>query len=158
MSDKLESPLLALAARVEAANGPDRELDCLIQVAVTPDAKCMTHPGHGTVGSSFGVMRDIDFDVWRQHRSGVLGPFYYGEPPAYTASSDAAMSLISEADASTAIFWKVGNDGEGGDPSLFRATVLVCTIFASATYSAVADTPALALTAASLRAHAAGGE
>ena len=154
----MNSTLLTLAARVEAADGPDRELDCLIQVAVTPDAKCMTHPGHGTVGSSFGVMRDIDFDVWRQHRSGVLGPFYYGEPPAYTSSLDAAMSLLPETDAATAIFWKVGNDGEGGDPSLFKATVLVCSAFTSKAYSAVAVTAALALAAACLRARAAGGE
>lgn len=128
----------------ERASGPDRELDCLIQVAMTPDAKCMTDPGHGTVGSSFGVMRDIDFDVWRQHRTGVLGPFYYGEPPAYTASIDAAMTLVPEG-------WLINLsvDTNGADVILIDDRINPVRLPDAV---AQAATPALALTAAALRA------
>jgi hypothetical protein len=130
-----------LVERVERASGPDRELDCLIQVAVTPDAKCMTDPGHGTVGSTFGVMRDIDFDVWRQHRTGVLGPFYYGEPPAYTASLDAAMTLAGDHFGSLVKGRFIGG-----------RIAYVAVVTAPTRAEGQASTPALALTAASLRA------
>jgi len=62
----------------------------------------------------------------------------------YTASLDAAMSLVP-----TDAFWRVGHDGEGPDPSDFRADVLLVP---GARHIARSATPALALTAAALRA------
>ncbi len=147
-----------LVERVERAAGPDRELDCLIQVAVTPDAKCMTDPGHGTVGSTFGVMRDIDFDVWRQHRTGVLGPFYYGEPPAYTASIDAAMTLVPEGwwlyavDASITGRFVVSLRGPLMAVEYEDTTARISDMMIPAMAAGIANSLATAVTAASLRA------
>jgi hypothetical protein len=70
----------------------------------------------------------------------------------FTESIDAAVSIVPK-DA----FWRVGHDGEGADPSLFKAIVGVtkegeCWI---AFRSAVSETAPLALCAAALRARAA---
>ncbi len=71
--------------------------------------------------------------------------------PPYTASLDAAMTLVPE-DA----FWRLGHDGDGADPSEFRSQVIVPKMGgADARGVALACAPALALCAASLRARAA---
>jgi hypothetical protein len=76
-----------------------------------------------------------------------------------SAYESAAMMLLPESDADTAVFWRLGNDGEGGDPSLFKAEVLTVSAFTSTSYTAVAETPALALLSAILKAAAqSGGE
>lgn len=75
-------------------------------------------------------------------------------PPNYTASLDAAMTLLDDD-----WFWRVGNDGEGADPSLYRADIgHPVPEKVMAFQRATAATPALALTAAALRALAAQGE
>lgn len=64
----------------------------------------------------------------------------------FTGSVDDAMLLLPE-DAS----WRVGHDGWGGNPEAFRATVMVVLPdVADRKAEAVADQPALALTAACL--------
>lgn len=105
--------LLALASRVEAATGADRELDAAILAA------CWDCRGKPT----------------------DLGP-------RYTASLDAAMSLVPW-DA----YWRLGHDGDGADPAEYKADVIVPKLGGvDARGRAIAVTPPLALTAASLRA------
>tara|TARA_R110002074_G_scaffold262994_1_gene435083 strand:+ start:5807 stop:6208 length:402 start_codon:yes stop_codon:yes gene_type:complete len=127
MTDK--QTLLSLAERCEVS---DRELDAKIARAVGRIPERAKYEGTIKMG-------DL---AW----SNGLGY----EVPAYTASLDAAMKLVPE-DA----FWRLGHDGEGGDPSLFLATVFVPRMERPNRPSdAVAITPTLALVAASLRARA----
>ena len=68
------SALLELAARVEAATGPDRELDAAIACLVLGYVQAPTRPW----------MYHDPADKWSRSR----------KPAAYTASLDAAMSLL----------------------------------------------------------------
>lgn len=105
--------ILELARRVEALDGPCREVDLLI-------------------------MRYVE---------NIGGPA--SNALRYTASLDAAMTLLGKHD-----FWRVGHDGEGQDPSAFKAQVGVeregtcCPAFATS----IAASAPLAFTAAALRA------
>lgn len=108
-----------LIARIESADGPDRELDCRIWCAI--DVICR------------------DFDLF----SKVVPYFDQWQAPRYTASIDAALTLVPE-DA----FWRIGHDGEGADPSLFKAQVLMPMVGQCVS---IAATPALALAAAALK-------
>jgi len=113
--------LLALADRVEAATGPDRDIDCWIEnrldlAKFVPDSPA-PHGGG-----------------WLDKRV---------EPKPYTASLDAAMTLVPEG-----AFWSITMRGkqQGG----YHAC---CQIEGSLDWREGA-TPALALTAAALRAQA----
>jgi len=64
------------------------------------------------------------------------------------------LSLLPKSDTSMAVFWKLGNDGEGGDPALFKATVLLVWPFSHKQFEAVEDTPALAFATAARKAQA----
>lgn len=132
---------MTLIERIEAATGPDREIDAEIWLAVVPGTtRKETRYIHGFTG------KECVIDETREN-------FRLVTVPSYTASLDAAMTLVDTlGDAVGATFWRVGNDGEGGDPSLFKAEVLVVTSFASKQHVAVADAGALALCAAALRA------
>lgn len=120
--------LLELAERVER-DGPNYATECDIEKAVFGASDGLYH---GTV------------------RIGMGGP---RPPRKFTTAVDAALLLLPDGDD---VFWRVGHDGEGPDPSLFRADVLLCRL-ASPTDGFVerARTPALALCAAALRARAA---
>lgn len=73
------------------------------------------------------------------------------EIPRYTASLDAAVT--PEGDD---VFWRSGHDGEGPDPSLFKAEVLICHLsHPAAGFVGRAKTEAMARRAAELRARAA---
>ena len=113
--------LLELADRVEAATGPDRELDRAIR-------------------DTLNLAHDYGAD-WGSRGRDIAQAF------PYTASLDAAMTLVPEE-----VFWRLGHDGEGPDPSQFRAEMLMVFSRSSHSAVAVAATPALALTAAALRA------
>jgi hypothetical protein len=127
--------------------------------------------------------REVDFEIWFMRRdkeqlwslSGMNAqrplwteddlkravqrfPAEYGFGARFTASLDAAMTLVPKSDGNDAYFWTVGHDGEGPDPSDFKARVLHVTPFVHKQSSAVAATPALALTAACLRARALASE
>lgn len=71
--------------------------------------------------------------------------------PDYTASLDAAVTLVPGSDD---VFWRLGHDGEGPDPSVFRAEILVCSANIPGSV-ARSGTSALALCAAALKARAA---
>jgi len=132
--------LVALAERVERVTGPDRELDWLIAEAVGEV------PVHSirTIGFDYDWYRKPDeWTLWRAKDSEGRSVETW-TPKKRTASLDAAMTLVDEN-----AFWRLGND-----PADFKATVTsgdgraVDFDF----HHAVAATPALALTAASLRA------
>jgi hypothetical protein len=135
--DARATGLVELALRCEQATGADRELDVRISLELS--------------GVGYTDKDVADLLTVRDEPTG------YGRyRPAdeyvakFTASLDAAMSLIGK-DA----FWRLGNDGEGPDVSAFKATVTSGDGPTLAFHDAVAAIPALALTAAALRALAA---
>lgn len=114
-------PLLKeLRDRVAKATGPSFALDIQIEVMVTPGAI------HEWVGDCKIRVGDRRYN-----------------PPNYTASLDAAVTLVTGDDW----YWRVGHDGEGADPSRFKAEFLP---FPHRKVEATADTPELALCLARL--------
>jgi len=146
----MKDELLALAERCERAEGPDRELDAEIAVAVL---------GGEIVWKTANYTME-QYPARRYASEDHIGG--YGNAPVeqYSASLDAAMALVPKE-----TFWRLGHDGAGADPSDFRADVLwfIWPIGPKASphqrqSKAIAATPALALTAACLRARAQGDE
>lgn len=122
--------LLALAERCEAATGPDRNLDEAIARSVNwcpPKVNAASWEAH----------RDAKPNYWFTDSFGM---------PAYTASLDAAMTLVANENT-----WSVTTCGHEGLP---RACVTLCAEDYAVDHVADAVTPALALTAACLRARA----
>lgn len=138
--------LIALAERVEKAEGPDRGLDCLIAVEVDwrPDE---WEPGDRTV-REMAERNGIEW-VFARSQSGFVPRLL----PRYTASLDAAMTLVLEGCG-----YEVASAySDERDPSRhfyrlsgrFNARVYLA---AGGSFEVNAATPPLALTAASLRA------
>lgn len=122
-----------LIERIESACGPDREIDCEIMCAANgwTFRKILQRAPNGQ-GVSF---RCSDGD------KGLYGT------PKYTGSLDAAMTLVPS-DA----FWRLGHDGNGADPSEYRAQIIVPMVGGRDPQGiSVAETPALALCAAALK-------
>lgn len=121
--------MTSLIERIEAATGPDWELDA--EIAALLGWKKLPNPG------SMGGL----IDMW-------INPSGKNERwnvPPYTSSIDAALTLLP-GDA----MWRLGHDGKGPDPSEF-----LCEIVSGPecrNYCAIAPTAALALCAAALRA------
>ena len=115
----MKDELLKLAERVEALDGPDREVDEAIFWFLYP---------RGT------------FDMPEQAR--CVPSHIQSVIPQYTASLDAAMSLVPECRE-----WHAGKHFKGGG----SAYILCSKVLRDPIY-ATAATPALALVAASLRA------
>lgn len=142
------SALLALADRVEGATGADRELDGSIGWAIGR----FDHFRHG-FDTTVSFYRIDDYSRAEIH---VVGPkggrviYTDSDLPAYSASLDAAMGLVPEGDSFTVgqnvhhKHWvaSVNYLGEDGAPH-------------SRSNSYSSASPALALTAAALRARAA---
>lgn len=134
MTDELQ----ALAARVEALTGPCRETDALIAAALR-------------IGTEHAWAHN--YPAWQGRDDGRVylengGPSFAAA--RYTASLDAAMTLVP-----VLAFWRLGHDGEGEDPGLFKSHILSWTdgtVRSQRNSIAIAATPALALTAAALRA------
>ena len=137
MTDEQRAKLLELADRVEKATGADRELDGLVFAHMNPDKRVIIgqKPGRFPQDPIYGGPLDI---IWIDGFADVLGA------PRYTASLDAAMSLVP-----SGMLWSVEWAGHQT-----RDRIASCTIWKPhmPTSIAVAATPALALTAASLRA------
>ena len=95
---------------------------------------------------------DRELDAMIHARDGLEGVGYWSDAPAFTASLDSALTLVPESDDTRAVFWRLGNDGEGGNPGDFKAEVLVASTYTAKTFSGLADTAPLALCAAALRA------
>lgn len=130
--------LLELAARCEDAEGPDRELDREIWFATTAT---MEDRANIEIGREAHGEREAEFRIDRLM-----------DGRRYTASLDAAMALVPESDETRAVFWRLGNDGEGGNPGDFKAEVLAASTYSAKTFCGLADTAPLALCAAALRA------
>lgn len=127
--------LLELAAKVEAAEGPDRELDAEIWLACTPGA---TRDQWSYIHNATGRECHVDETRDASHRLVII--------PAYTSSVDAAMMLVPEG-----WFWRVGHSTlYAGWAHLNRKHPDFCN--REDEHSAQAAAPALALTAASLKA------
>lgn len=118
--------LLELADRCEREEA-SRELDCAV-------AK--------VAGWSFNNRHAIF--CWRDP-----GGEYRTDFPLYTTSLDAHVRPAGED-----VFWRSGHDGEGPDPSLFKAEVLVVRDNGSRSSFGIARTEAMARRAAELRARA----
>ena len=104
------------------------------------------------VEAATGADSGLDSEIHHAILNGV-GVGSYGAQPAYTASLDAAMSLVPS-DA----YWRLGHDGDGADPAEYKADVIVPKLGGvDARGRAIAVTPPLALTAACLRARAIAG-
>lgn len=139
--------LSELAARVEAAMGSDRELDAQIWIAVTPGATRRELRG---IHKASGKEQVIDETREPDGRLIVV--------PAFTASLDAAMTLVPDG-----WFWMAGHR----DNNRCRAYVnngqshfvgiAARPNPAKQWFECLADTPALALCAAALIARAASG-
>jgi hypothetical protein len=125
--------LIALIARVEAARGPDREVDAEIAwLRTAPDKKRLGPP-------------DLSREVWH---AGLPTPAWVkwdsvaGFHPFYTGSLDAAATLVPKG-----FGYLVGVDDDTP-----VACVSFYNLFDDDQRWVAASTPALALTAAALRA------
>lgn len=149
--------LLALAAECEKAEGPDRALDAKVGAAIRlcPDldlSKLLYPDAAEFVAEEDGAIR-----VFAKGDDGEMRSFHKRGAPRYTASIDAALTLVPEGSV-----WHVMTDFGG----LNRAKVGPAGRPSASVYSgggpgdhfvtADAETPALALCAAALRARAAG--
>lgn len=160
--------LLRLADEVTAATGPDRELDCMIWAAVNGlavvwtggDDHILIIDGH-VIGSIDPGKHSRNFGCNRRE----TGP---GSIPAYTASLDAAMSLVPEGWAVEGMTWWPASPEGASNVSTEQSSVrMVGTSIErmgrrmiwghggkDGRVEASAATPALALCAAALKARA----
>lgn len=149
MSGVDRTTLLALAERCEKVEWADRELDADIACVIGRPLGNIDHWLHGD---------DISYRPTGSGYYVAVIPAEGGETrnseafksSKFTGSLDAAMTLVP-----TECFWRVGHDGEGRDPSMFAARVFD-PLTMKQPCTAVAETAALALTAACLRAIAGG--
>lgn len=145
------SALLGLAARCEAASGPDRELDAAIAVALNIGARGLLADDHEYLEL---VRKDDGCAVgtyWFKCRSGMS--LRTAEP--YTASLDAAMTLVPEGDRR----WELTTEASASDPRFgpYQARVHIDEVVDDPDSDGPQGignglTPALALCAAALRA------
>src|SRR5690606_10066964 len=94
------SDLLALAERCEAATGPHRELDALIWCALNGKRYKDHFPVEFGGGQALGHTR-VEFTEPPRRTRLVSGQHCGGDALPYTASLDAAMTLVPEGDSFT---------------------------------------------------------
>lgn len=140
--------LLELAERCERAEGPDRETELEIVVSAPVWIPSWLHGRKGNLW----IDRKGAYPILRWQSAGMtksVGNPSVDDPPHYTASIDAAMVLVPIGADSGGERCKVEvwNDPRSMHPPHVRASAWVAG--ARRTY---ASSPALALTAASLRA------
>lgn len=150
--------LMELASRVEAGEGPDRELDARIWCIVGNDL------GYDDPPQKHRLMRPLQPRIcimgrWlgsalEKYPEDIDGVAHVWRVPAFTASTDAAMSLVPEgwgwqlSQSSTAGAWLIS---DGQQPIVFDGMSFPGV---TAQVGVTAATPARALTAACLRARA----
>lgn len=136
-----EHSLIELAERVEKADGPDRGLDALIAIALDPERQVIVdhEPGRFPRKAIYGPVTKL---VPMAEANGEDAADYINAP-RYTASLDAAMTLVPEGHN-----WAVEHSTDGDGAWCYDKNV-------NNTGPSLAATPALALTAAALRARAA---
>lgn len=129
---------MTLIERLEALSGPDREVDVEIALAVE-----WSHPAQGcTLAKLATVMpvAEIAHEA-REHSNSILSQL-----PRYSASIDAAMTLVPEG------WGRMFNQSENG---LHCNVCLARSYPTNAVVYSEAATPAIALCIASLRARSA---
>lgn len=143
-----------LSVRVEALERPDREVDCLVAVAAGWDVRGAMKP-LAEFAKTFGIEWVLEAATSRNSAYNTL--------PRYTASLDAAMSLVPEGYAVNSIRETTENEREdhtGDEPLPLWSVTLVrrdCTGYKNLKKFAVAfqhgdgNTAALALCAAALK-------
>lgn len=129
------SKLLELAERCERATGPDREMDAAIATALG-FAPAGAELRDGSLSWKKPAQTERGFNYWK---------WYVHRAATYTASLDAAMTLVPEGHN-----WAVESDSDGVGAWCYDKN-------AHNTGPQIAATPALALTVAALRARAAQG-
>jgi hypothetical protein len=138
----MDKAMMELADRVEALSGPDREVDLAIILAL---------------GTHVLERRGRDRREWLYPvaRAGRLDPSFYSwgydALPRYTASLDSAMTLVDPTWFFHVSRFSPEEDGRG-QAHIYPNRGL------GDDFESEAATPALALTAAALRAHASQGE
>ena len=132
------SAMVELAERCEKATGPSYGLDCEIWDAIYPGERDARFERLSSEGPYKGRLGPAD-------RDGYIKPLR-----AFTASLDAAMTLVPEG-----CFWTVMNARDGQDRPIVGAGLALVTAPDDVAVSepSQAATPALALVAAALRAH-----
>ena len=139
-----------LIARIESADGPDRELDALAHLVKFPDTKVMTDNGgyRSERPVQYTPARDL-YPIWNGSGSDFADII---SAPRYTASIDAALTLVPEGMAFTvARYWCEGEEA----PPYYADCIdieLAKRGEDAPVYSAKAETPALAIAAAALKA------
>lgn len=133
--------LLALAERLEAAAGPDRELDEAIAMVMGWSREWVDH----------GFRKTTE---WKRPEGASLPIGTLAEPPFFTASIDAARSLVPEEWA-----WSAGIDTPipGFSPASANAWPQAQPFPVELDIFTDGATPALALVSAALKARAAQG-
>lgn len=155
------SPFNELVERLEKATGPDRELDCLI--AVHPDT-----PKVGVVKSEAGA--GIVAILLEPRATGIHEPDVeralseylpetnadYMGVPYYTASLDAALTLVPEGWRCTHAYWATDESDPGAtfNFTLPQSLTGKPSVYASGTHKKIA----LALCIAALKARTPTGE
>jgi hypothetical protein len=147
MADVTIPDLNELAGRVEALSGPDRDVDVEIVCAIDRRPDWL-----GQTAGQLWIDRSGRYPIIRFAYAGIgksSGNPSVDEVPPFTTSLDAAMALVTDEH-----FWRVGHDGEGRDPAMFKASVFDPLTMERPAVS-VAEEAAIALTAAALRARSA---
>lgn len=129
--------LTALLARVEAAEGPDRELDLALSIALEfPAHRPMTMDDRWAATGIEGK-HTLDGNGWFN-------------APFFTASLDAALALVAR--TLGAIMWSIGNTGDDGGDAAFEADLYAKSGQPDWEVHTYGPSPPLALIAALLRA------
>jgi hypothetical protein len=152
------SDLLALAERVEKAAGPSFTLDALITIAIDPQRQTVVdqEPGRFPRKAIYGPITEF---IPMAEENGKDAAQYLNAP-AYTASLDAAITLAPEGWLLDQVGenWRTGawiaRVAERASPKLIEAFD-AGRVIGRESEGGEAATPALALTAAALRARAA---
>jgi hypothetical protein len=137
--------LLELAERCEKATGPDRELDAMLAVAVDFVAENSNPPSARSLHSDYGGSNSY----------ADIGA-HWPRLPRYTASLDAAMTLVPDGCLATVRQLWDGPERHGyAIVSTYSDDAEECDgKFHLDDYTGLAATPALALCAAALKARA----
>lgn len=135
--------LQRLVERIEAATGPDREIDALVHFTVN-----RRWVGRIPCWPPEKVYRpDMETGLYMAIEG--KGYMYGDSVPTYTASLDAALLIVPDG-----MLWMLTNTGiqNRKEPDFTKATALVSNWRDMDTDETQAETPALALCAAALRA------
>lgn len=136
-----ESALQDLAERIEAADGPDREIDAAIYQMLNPHME----PIPATAGRFYDPSKTSRQSAVRYHISGGAT----GLAPRYTASLDEATTLVPGPDWEWSLEVQMGHLLHGDDERMIAIVKMGDPLRG---WEAAAATPALALCAAALRA------